>query len=417
METWLVGGAVRDGILGIPVYDQDWLVVGATPQEMLDQGFQQVGKDFPVFLHPKTKQEYALARTERKKGHGYHGFEVNFDRSVTLEEDLIRRDLTINAMVQDNQGNIIDPYHGQQDIKDKWLRHVSPAFEEDPLRVLRVARFAAKLHGLGFRVADETLQLMREMVASGEVSHLTPERVWQEVVKALKTDQPSIFFEVLNEVGAVEVLFPALYRLRGVTQPVKPHPEGDVWVHSMMVLDTAATLSDDVAIRFASLVHDLGKGLTPKEIWPSHPGHELAGVPLVKAWCADYKLPKSIEALALKATEFHGLIHKGFKKGKIEGQLQASLEPDVYLKVITACLGLKNDDLFKRVLLVCEADAKGRMGFEEVDYPQASAWLALAEVARQVDNKAILATGVKGVEIGKAIELVRLQNIAEALKS
>ena len=412
MKTMLVGGAVRDALLGIPIYDQDWLVVGACPQEMLDKGFIQVGKDFPVFLHPKTKEEYALARTERKKGRGYHGFEVFSDPSVSVEEDLIRRDLTINAMAMDEQGNLIDPFNGKQDLEDRVLRHVSSAFEEDPLRVLRLARFAAKLSNFGFKVAPETLELMRKMVVSGELAHLTPERVWQEVVKALTTDKPSEFFVVLNSVGALELLFPELYNLIGVEQPLKYHPEGDVWKHTLMVLDASVALSDDVAVRFSALVHDLGKGVTPKELWPKHHGHEQAGVPLVKDLCRRYKLPNQIASLAEKVTEYHGIIHQGLT---VDGK--PYLKASTYLKVIVACQGLKETDVFSKVLLACEADSKGRLGFENNQYLQKILWQNLAEAAKQVDNKNILATGVKGAEIGLAIDNVRLQNIKNALKA
>jgi len=406
MQIYLVGGAVRDALLGEKAYDRDWVVVGATPQEMLDQGYQQVGKDFPVFLHPKTKEEFALARTERKAGVGYHGFEVFADPGVSLEEDLIRRDLTINAMAQDDNGHIIDPYAGLVDLKDKVLRHVSDAFTEDPLRVLRVARFAAKLAPYGFSLAPETQALMTEMTASGELSDLTPERVWQEVVKALNTRQPSVFFEVLDKVGAVEVLFPELFALHGVTQPEKYHPEGDVWIHTMMVLDASAELSDSEKVRFAALVHDLGKGLTPQELWPSHKGHELAGLPLVKALAKRYKLPKKTQVLAEKVTEFHGLIHQGLTS---EGK--PHLKPKTYLKVLKSCGALKDVDGFKLVLLACKADARGRLGYEQVEYPQVEFWLRVLEAANKVDNQAIIATGVQGAEIAVAIENARVDQI------
>ena len=311
LEVYLVGGAVRDGLLDLEVYDRDWVVVGATAEEMLADGFQQVGKDFPVFLHPKTKEEYALARTERKAGVGYHGFEVFADPSVTLEEDLIRRDLTINAMAQSPSGEVLDPYGGQQDLQNKILRHVSEAFAEDPLRVLRVARFAAKLAPFGFTLASDTQALMALMVSRGELSDLTPERVWQEVVKALNTDIPSLFFEVLDRVGAVDVLFPELFSLHNVTQPKKYHPEGDVWIHTMMVLDAAARLSNDPMVRFAALLHDLGKAITPEELWPKHHGHDAAGVPIVAEFCERYRVPKKWQQQAQRVAEWHGLIHQG----------------------------------------------------------------------------------------------------------
>ncbi|WEJ62941.1 multifunctional CCA addition/repair protein [Thiomicrorhabdus lithotrophica] len=406
MQIYLVGGAVRDALLGGKAYDRDWVVVGATPQEMLDLGYQQVGKDFPVFLHPKNKEEFALARTERKAGVGYHGFEVFADPGVTLEEDLIRRDLTINAMAQDADGQIIDPYAGLVDLENRILRHVSGAFSEDPLRVLRVARFAAKLASYNFTLAPETEALMAQMVASGELSDLTPERVWQEVVKALSTEKPSVFFEVLDKVGAVELLFPELYALHDVTQPEKYHPEGDVWIHTMMVLDAAAGLSSSIDVRFAALVHDLGKGLTPKDLWPSHRGHEAAGVPLVKKLSKRYRLPKKTQILAEKVTEFHGLIHQG-----LTAEGLPYLKPKTYLKVLKACSALKNADNFQQVLLACKADAKGRLGFEDVAYPQFDFWLKVLDVANQVDNQAIIATGVQGPDIALAIEESRIELI------
>lgn len=411
-QIYLVGGAVRDALLGIPVYDHDWVVVGGTAEEMLADGFEQVGKDFPVFLHPNTKEEYALARTERKAGVGYHGFDIRASKEVTLEEDLLRRDLTINAMARTNQGEIIDPYNGQQDLKNRLLRHVSPAFEEDPLRVLRVARFAAKLAPFGFTLHADTKALMSDMVASGELAALTPERVWQEVVKALNTDQPSVFFKVLRQVGALEVLFPELERLFVVPQSAKHHPEGDVGVHTLMVLDAAAKLTKDVDIRFAALVHDLGKGVTPETLWPSHPEHESAGLPILRALCQRYKLPKKVQHLAEKVTQWHGLIHKG-----LDSQSQPGLQAEQYLQVLQSCQAFKNTATLERVLLACEADSKGRLGFEMQPYPQKDFWLKLAQVASQVDNQAILAQGFQGAEIATAIEQERLRMIRDFMNS
>lgn len=412
MKTYLVGGAVRDELLGMRAYDRDWVVVGATPKQMLEKDYQQVGKDFPVFLHPKTKEEYALARTERKAGSGYHGFEVFAEPSVTLEEDLIRRDLTINAMAKSSGGELVDPYNGQADLEARLLRHVSAAFSEDPLRVLRVARFAAKLADFGFKVADETLELMRQMVASGELQDLTPERVWQEVVKALSCPKPSVFFEVLDQVDACKALFPEVAKLRGVTQPVKYHPEGDVWIHTMMVLDAAADLSNSVEVRFAALVHDLGKGITPKELWPSHKGHEAAGVPIVKELCKRYRVPVKVQQLAEKVTEFHGMVHKGLSNG-----VEPKLKPKTYLKVLKACGAYKNLDGFKDVLTACKADARGRLGFESVAYEQQAFWLEVLQAANDVDNQAIIKQGFKGAEIGEAIDKQRLENVSVLVKS
>ncbi len=406
LNICLVGGAVRDTLLGVEVYDQDWVVTGATAEEMIAQGFQQVGKDFPVFLHPKTKEEYALARTERKKGEGYHGFEVFADPNVTLEEDLIRRDLTINAMARTSTGVLIDPYGGQKDMELRVLRHVSEAFSEDPLRVLRVARFAAKLKPFGFQIADETKRLMAQMVLSGELSALTPERVWQEVVKAFNTESPRVFFEVLDSVGAIEELFPSLFALHGVEQPAKYHPEGDVWVHSLMALDAATQLSPDLSVRFSALVHDLGKGLTDKALWPKHYGHEAAGVPLVVELCRAYRVPKKWQQQAERVTEWHGLIHQGLTSDR-----RPFLKPKTYLKVLKYCGALKNLSGFKDVLLACKADAKGRLGFESIVYPQLEFWLALAQATGEVDNKAIIQQGFQGAEIAKAIEEERLKLI------
>ncbi|MEA3405445.1 MAG: multifunctional CCA addition/repair protein [Pseudomonadota bacterium] len=411
-QIYLVGGAVRDALLGIPVYDHDWVVVGGTAEEMLADGFEQVGKDFPVFLHPKTKEEYALARTERKAGLGYHGFDISAASDVTLEEDLLRRDLTINAMARSDQGEIIDPYNGQQDLKNRLLRHVSPAFEEDPLRVLRVARFAAKLAPFRFTLHADTERLMSEMVASGELAELTPERVWQEVVKVLNTDQPSVFFKVLKQVGALEVLFPELDRLFLVPQSAKHHPEGDVGEHTLMVLDAAAKLTKDIDIRFAALVHDLGKGVTPEALWPSHPGHESAGLPILKALCKRYKLPKKVQHIAEKVTQWHGWIHKG-----LNSQSQPGLEAEQYLQVLQSCQAFKTTATLEKVLLACEADFKGRLGFETQAYPQKEFWLNLAEVASRVDNQAIIAQGFQGSEIATAIEQERLKLIRDFLNS
>ena len=411
MKVYLVGGAVRDGLLGLPVYDRDWVVVGSSADEMLALGYQQVGKDFPVFLHPTTKEEYALARTERKQGVGYHGFSISFEPSVSLEDDLIRRDLTINAIAQDADGCLIDPYGGVADLQEKVLRHVSPAFSEDPLRVLRVARFAARFATQGFHVSTETLTLMAEITSSGELKNLTPERVWQEMVKALKTDKPSVFFEVLRQVGAIEVLFPSLHNLIGVEQPLKHHPEGDVWNHSMMVLDASTQFSESIDVRLSALVHDFGKGLTPPELYPSHHGHEQAGLPLVTAFCLAYRLPNDVKKLAEKVTEFHGVIRQGLTADNMP-----HLKASTYLKVIASCLGLKDILFFDKLLMVCESDAKGRLGFENCDYLQRNFWKEMALVAQDIDNQKIIATGVTGAKIGEAIDRQRIVNIKKYLK-
>ena len=406
MQVYLVGGAVRDALLGIAVKDRDWVVVGASPQQMLAAGYEQVGKDFPVFLHPKTKEEYALARMERKVGQGYHGFALDYDAKVTLEEDLKRRDLTINAMAQDEQGQLFDYYGGQADLQNRVLRHVSDAFAEDPLRVLRVARFAAKLAPLGFRLAPETRTLMQQMARSGELQALTPERVWQEVVKVMNLAKPSVFFKVLDEVDALSELFPELSQLKGVTQPLEHHPEGDVWTHTLMVLDAAARLSENFDVRLGALLHDLGKGVTPPELWPKHHGHEQAGVPLVQALCARYRVPNKTALFAEKVAALHGLIHQGLDK---EGK--PHLKPATFLKVLTQGMALKSPEFFEQLLLACEADAKGRLGFENRAYPQSAFWSQLAKAANQVDNQAILATGVTGKAIADAIEQARIDLI------
>lgn len=414
-SVYLVGGAVRDGLLGQAVCDRDWVVVGATPEQMLTQGYEQVGKDFPVFLHPQTKEEYALARTERKSGHGYYGFEVFSSPDIGLEEDLIRRDLTINAMAQAEDGTVIDPYGGQADLEQRVLRHVSEAFVEDPLRVLRVARFAAKLAPYGFTVAPETSRLMQEMAESGELEALTPERVWQEVVKALHTDYPAKFFDVLEQVGALAVLFPELAALKGVEQPMEYHPEGDVWTHSLMVLQAATKLSDKPIVRFAALVHDVGKGVTPQELWPKHHGHDAAGVPLVEALCQRYRVPKKWQQLALRVTEWHGVIHQALMRDAESANYQPHLRPITYLKILRVCGALKDVENFRLALLACEADSKGRLGFESESYPQTALWMDLAKEVAKVDNRAIIAQGHKGAAIAKAIEDEQLRLIADYL--
>ncbi|MDM7322616.1 MAG: multifunctional CCA addition/repair protein, partial [Gammaproteobacteria bacterium] len=360
MKIYLVGGAVRDALLGLPVRERDYVVVGATPADMLERGFRPVGKDFPVFLHPETNEEYALARTERKSGHGYHGFVVHASPKVTLEEDLARRDLTINAIAQAADGRLIDPYGGARDLKARLLRHVSPAFAEDPVRLLRVARFAARFASLGFRVADETLILMRHMVHNGEIDALVPERVWQEIVKALATDHPARFFEVLRETGALARLLPELDALFGVPQPAMHHPEIDTGVHSLMVLQQAVRLGADGATRFAALLHDLGKGNTPRELWPHHYGHERRGAQLIKRLAERLRLPTHDRDLALMAARWHLHAHKAFE-----------LRPSTLLKLLEGLDALRRPERFESFLLVCEADARGRAGFEDRPYPQA----------------------------------------------
>lgn len=406
-KIYLVGGAVRDALLGLPVKERDWVVVGATPEWMLAQGFRPVGKDFPVFLHPETGEEYALARTERKQGQGYHGFVFHAAPDVTLEADLRRRDLTINAMAQDpDTGEIIDPYGGQRDLAQRILRHVSDAFVEDPLRVLRVARFAAKLARFGFRLAPETRALMERMAVSGELNALTPERVWKEMEKALHTDAPQVFFGVLHEVGALKVLLPEIAALDGVPQHPKWHPEGDVLTHTLMVVEQATRLRDDVALRFAALVHDVGKGVTPREKWPHHPGHEQAGVPLTEIICARYRLPNAVRELAVKGTRWHGDFHRG-PEGRLTPEAIATLfqQVDLYRK----------PDIFARLLDLAEADYRGRLGFEHFPYPYRAWWAGLAESVRKVSPQTFVAQGLKGKAIGEAVAAERRARIASWL--
>lgn len=408
-KIYLVGGAVRDALLGLPVKERDWVVVGATPEWMLQQGFQLVGKDFPVFLHPETHEEYALARTERKQGRGYHGFVFNASPEVTLEEDLRRRDLTINAMAQDLEtGEIIDPYGGRKDLENRVLRHVSEAFREDPLRVLRVARFAAKLAPLGFVLAPETQTLLTDMSASGELEALTPERVWKEVEKALHTDTPQVFFQVLHQVGALNVLFPEIAALDGVPQPAKWHPEGDALTHTWLVLEEAAAMTPHVPTRFAALVHDVGKGATPPEKWPHHPGHEAAGVPLVEAVCQRYKVPNQVKEVALKATRWHGDFHCA-----PEGKLTA----EAVLQMLKAIDVFRKPELFGHLLDVAEADYRGRTGFSGKPYPYCAWWEALVEQVCAVSPQALMQAGYAGKALGEQLEDARLAAISAFMES
>jgi len=401
MKVYLVGGAVRDALLDIPIQDRDWVVVGACAQDMLDLGCKQVGSDFPVFLHPQTQEEYALARTERKSGRGYHGFEIDASAEVTLEDDLLRRDLTINAMALDNHGVLIDPYGGKQDLADRLLRHVSPAFVEDPLRILRVARFKAQLAPFGFQLAPETHDLLCHMVKQGELSDLVAERVWQEVSKALMTTRPGLFFACLKDIGALSVLFPALDSLFSVPQSAKHHPEGDAGVHTLMVVDAAAKLSDSLDVRFAALVHDLGKSLTHPSFWPKHPDHEKAGVPIVEDWGRLFKLPKTTLQLALRATQWHGWIHRG--------GLAMSLTD--MLRVLKGCDAFRQTDRFVQLLTVCEADHQGRTGFENQPYPQKDFWLGALEACHKVDPSVLAADGLTGEKMAQAIEQQRLARL------
>lgn len=393
-QFYLVGGAVRDQLLGRPVKDRDWVVVGATPEWMLTQGFRPVGKDFPVFLHPETQEEYALARTERKTAKGYHGFQFYTDTTVTLEQDLIRRDLTINAIAQLEDGTIVDPFNGQSDLNHKVLRHVSDAFAEDPVRILRVARFAARYAPLGFTVAPETMQLMRNMVQAGEVDALVAERVWQEMEDALSEPMPARFIEVLRECGALKVIFPALDRLFGVPQKPEYHPEIDTGIHTLMVLQAATQLTSSTAIRFAALVHDLGKGLTPKEQLPSHTGHEVLSKELVSTWCKQYRVPSTHTQLAELVAEFHGQIHKCFDFAA----------PDL-VQLLVKTDAFRRPERFKDLLIACEADSRGRLGFEQIDYPQRPFLEEVLSQCQQISVQPIIEQGFKGEAIREQLYL------------
>lgn len=402
MKSYLVGGAVRDQLLGRPVTEHDYVVVGASPEQMLALGYQPVGRDFPVFLHPETKAEYALARTERKSGHGYRGFVTHAAPDVTLEADLQRRDLTINAMAQDQDGRLIDPYGGRADLERKLLRHVSPAFAEDPVRVLRVARFAARYAPYGFTIAPETLALMQHMTASGELDHLTPERVWQETVKALGEERPGVYIETLRACAALRVVFPELDRLWGVPNPAQWHPEIDTGVHTLMVLDVACRISDNIRVRFAALVHDLGKGVTPAQCWPSHRGHEEAGVPIIEALAARLKLPNEFRDLACLTSRFHLHFHRGFQ-----------LRPGTVMKVLRQCDALRRPERFQELLLACEADFRGREGWLERAYPQRAYWQQALETARAVPVQPLLEQGLQGQKLADHLNELRAQAIAD----
>lgn len=400
MEIYLVGGYVRDQLLGLETKDRDWVVVGATPEEMLKLDYRQVGKDFPVFLHPKTNEEYALARTERKTAPGYSGFNFHAAADVTLEEDLIRRDLTINAIALSKDEQLIDPLNGQADLKAKVLRHVSPAFVEDPVRILRVARFAARFAELGFAIADETQQLMTEMVNNGEVDSLVSERVWQETMRALTENTPSRYFEVLRDCGALAKLFPEIDQLWGVPQPEQHHPEIDTGVHTMMVLTQAAKLSEDPKVRFAALVHDLGKGITPKDQWPKHIDHESRGVPLVESLCDRYRIPNDYRELAIIVTKYHLHYHRA-----------AELRDDTFLKTLESLDAFRRPDRFELFLLACEADSRGRTGYEDNNFEQPGIYRKVFNAAISLNAKELVAQGLKGKKIKEELAKQRVQAI------
>jgi tRNA nucleotidyltransferase (CCA-adding enzyme) len=416
MQTYLVGGAIRDALLGRPGSDRDWVVVGATPEEMAAQGYLPVGRDFPVFLHPKTREEYALARTERKSAPGYRGFIVHASPEVTLEQDLARRDLTINAIALPaakagaalDLAHVVDPFHGRRDLQDKVLRHVTDAFREDPVRILRVARFAARF--ADFRVAPETLTLMREMVDAGEVDALVPERVWQELARGLMEARPSRMFELLRECGALAVLLPEVDRLWGVPQPEAHHPEVDTGRHLMLVLDMAARLDGPLPVRFACLVHDLGKGTTPAEVLPRHIGHEQRSVDLLREVCERWRVPVELRELAEVVAREHGNIHRSGEFGA-----------QALVRLLERCDAFRKPARFEQALLACECDARGRLGMEDRPYPQRQRLLAALAAARSVATAPIAAQaqaeGAAGTKIAERIARARVTAVAEALAS
>lgn len=401
MKIYKVGGAVRDKLLGLPYKDSDWVVVGATVDEMLALGYKQVGRDFPVFLHPQTRQEYALARTERKSGKGYTGFIVHAAPDVTLEDDLRRRDLTINALAEADDGEIVDPYGGRADLEARILRHVSPAFSEDPLRVLRVARFAARFAHLGFTVAPETLELMKDMTQAGELEHLVPERVWQEIHNSLTTRSPQVFFEVLRACDALRVILPELENLFGVVQPEKYHPEIDTGVHTLMVLEQAAKLSPQPAVRFAALVHDLGKALSPHP--PLHTGHEERGAGLIESLATRLRVPNEFCELGMLVSLQHTRCHRANR--------HEAEELFITLELTDA---LRRPERFAQFLLACEADARGRLGLEHEPYPQAAILRAALAAAKSVDLKPLVAEHKDPQTLVPAIRAARIAAIAAA---
>jgi tRNA nucleotidyltransferase (CCA-adding enzyme) len=402
VKIYAVGGAVRDELLGLPVQDRDWVVVGATPEEMVARGYKPVGKDFPVFLHPETREEYALARTERKTAPGYKGFVFHTDAGVTIEEDLARRDLTINAIAKAEDGSFIDPHHGRADLMAKVLRHVSPAFVEDPVRVLRVARFASRF--ADFRIADETMALMRAMVANGEVDHLVPERVWQELARGLMEAKPSRMFETLRACGALRTILPEVDRLWGVPQRADYHPEIDTGVHVMMVVDMAAQLKLPLTGRFAALTHDLGKGTTPADVLPRHIGHEMRSVKLLEPLCERLRVPADCRELALLVARFHGDIYK-----------IGELRPKTVVTILERCDVFRRPERFEDLLGACEADYRGRLGFEARVFPQSQSWRHATAAARAVDAGAVARACTDPAQIPQRVHEARVSAVAQVI--
>jgi tRNA nucleotidyltransferase (CCA-adding enzyme) len=400
-HVYLVGGAVRDELLGLPVTERDWVVTGSTPEALQADGYTQVGASFPVFLHPQTGEEYALARTERKSGRGYHGFAVDFDPSVTIEQDLERRDLTINAMARNEQGELVDPFGGQADLERRVLRHVSPAFEEDPLRVLRVARFAARFQELGFTVHPDTLALMRAIADSGELDHLVPERAWTEIRRAMGARHPSVFIEVLRGCDALAHLLPEVEALFGVPQDPRYHPEVDAGLHTLMTLDRAAALGACEDVVLALLLHDLGKGLTDPELLPAHHGHEQAGLPLVESVCRRYRMPNRTRRLALQVCRHHLDCHR---------LLEA--RPGTVMKLLESLDAIRHADV-EDFVLACQADWQGREGREERPYPQGERLRAALRAVLAIQARDLGLAGLEGPALGEALRNARVQAIAE----
>jgi tRNA nucleotidyltransferase (CCA-adding enzyme) len=406
VKRYCVGGAIRDELLGLPIRDRDWVVVGASPEEMTAQGFRPVGKDFPVFLHPQTKEEHALARTERKSGRGYHGFTFHTGPEVTIEDDLSRRDLTINAIARGEDGAIVDPHGGRRDLEARVLRHVSPAFAEDPVRVLRIARYHARFAALGFRIADETLALMRQMVASGEVDALVPERVWQETAKALMGERPSTFFYTLRECGALARVMPEVDALFGVPQRADYHPEVDTGVHTLMCVDAGARMGFALPVRVSALLHDLGKACTPHDEWPSHKQHESRGVPLVERFCERLRVPAEHRDLAVIHTREHLIIHQA-----------RELRPGTVLELLERVDVARRPERFEQLLQACLCDARGRTGFEDCEYPQVPYLREAARAMLEVQARDLAGSGLTGEAIGAELRKRRLDKLTEWVKS
>lgn len=402
MQIFLVGGAVRDELLNYPSIEKDWLVVGARAQDLLDRGYLAVGKDFPVFLHPESKEEYALARTERKTGPGYRGFATNADPSVTIEQDLLRRDLTINAIAKNASGELIDPYGGARDIENKWLRHISPAFAEDPVRILRVARFAARYAHLGFTVHPSTMALMQHMVDHDEVDHLVPERIWKELSRALGEQNPQVFIQVLRDCGALACIMLEIDNLFGVPQRAEHHPEVDCGIHTLLTLKRGSELSTQIAVRFSCLTHDLGKAQTPRDILPRHIGHEHRSEDLVKALCQRLKIPNEIQSLALLTAKYHTQCHRAFE-----------LKPSSILKLLEALDAFRKPQRVENFVLCCQADAQGRTGFESKPYPQAAYLQQAFASCQKISAKLFLAQGLQGKQLGTALRAARIEALRE----